>query len=92
MKFKGKYQKIKKIKSGAYGMLFEVSEINNEKEHFALKMMAKELYKEAGSYSGFIMHDFGASLQIYALNKIDSHRDLAIQSNLTYIDLGTCLD
>ena len=55
-------------------------------------VQAKELYKEAGSYSGFIMHDFGASLQIYALNKIDSHRDLAIQSNLTYIDLGTCLD
>ena len=55
-------------------------------------VQAKELYKEAGSYSGFIMHDFGASLQIYALNKIDSHRDLAMQSNLTYIDLGTCLD
>ena len=46
MNFKGKYQKIKKIKSGAFGMLFEVSEINNDKEHFALKMMKKELYKE----------------------------------------------
>ena len=46
MNFNGKYQPIKIIKSGAFGMLFEVSEINNEKRHFALKMMSKELYKE----------------------------------------------
>ena len=46
MNFKDKYQQIKIIKSGAYGILFEVSEINNDKEHFALKMMKKELYKE----------------------------------------------
>jgi serine/threonine protein kinase len=46
MNFKGKYQKIKIINSGAFGILFEVSEINNDKEHFALKMMKKELYKE----------------------------------------------
>ena len=46
MNFKGKYQKIKIINSGAFGILFEVSEINNDKEHYALKMMKKELYKE----------------------------------------------
>ena len=46
MNFKGKYQQIKIIKPGAFGMLFEVSEKNNDKEHFALKMMKKELYKE----------------------------------------------
>ena len=40
------YQQIKIINSGAYGILFEVSEINNDKEHFALKMMKKELYNE----------------------------------------------
>ena len=45
MNFNGKYQPIKIIKSGAFGMLFEVSEKNNEKEHYALKMMEKELYK-----------------------------------------------
>ena len=44
MNFKGKYQQIKIIKPGAFGMLFEVSEKNNTKEHFALKMMAKESY------------------------------------------------
>ena len=46
MNFKGKYQQIKIINSGAYGILFEVSEINNDKEHFVLKMIKKELYKE----------------------------------------------
>ena len=55
-------------------------------------IQAKELYKDGESFSGFIMHDFGASLQIYALNKINSNKELAMQSNLTYIDLGTCLD
>ena len=46
MNFNGKYQQIKIIKTGASGMLIEVSEKNNTKEHFALKMMAKELYDE----------------------------------------------
>ncbi len=41
MNFKGKYQKVNKIKSGVFGKLFEVSEINNDKEHYALKMMEK---------------------------------------------------
>ena len=43
MNFKGKYQQIKIINSGAYGILFEVSEINNDKEHFVLNMIKKEL-------------------------------------------------
>ena len=55
-------------------------------------IQAKELYEEKGSIPGFIMNDFGASLQIYALNKSKAYRELAMQSNLTYIDLGTCLD
>ena len=46
MNFKDKYQQIKIIKSGTFGILFEVSEANNEKEHYALKMMAKELSEE----------------------------------------------
>ena len=46
MNFNGKYQPINIINSGSFGMLFEVSEINNEKEHFALKMMRKELSEE----------------------------------------------
>ena len=57
-------------------------------------IQSKELYEEKakGSLSGFIKHDFGASLQIYTLNKNKDYRELAMQSNLTYIDLGTCLD
>ena len=46
MNFNGKYQQIKIIDSGGFGKLFEVSEKNNEKEHFALKMMRKELSEE----------------------------------------------
>ena len=46
MNFNGKYQPINIINSGAFGILFEVSEINNEKEHYALKMMKKELSEE----------------------------------------------
>ena len=46
MNFKGKYQQIKIIKSGDYVILFKVSEINNAKEYFALKMIKKELYNE----------------------------------------------
>ena len=46
MNFKDKYQQIKIIKHGGFGMLFEVSEKNNDKEHFALKMMAKEKYDQ----------------------------------------------
>ena len=46
MNFNGKYQPINVINSGAFGILFEVSDIKNDKEHYALKMMKKELYKE----------------------------------------------
>ena len=46
MNFNGKYQPINVINSGAFGILFEVSDIKNVKEHYALKMMKKELYKE----------------------------------------------
>ena len=46
MNFNDKYQQIKIIKQGGFGMLFEVSEKNNAKEHYALKMMAKESYDE----------------------------------------------
>ena len=63
-----------------------------EKLKQAANIQSKELYKESKSYSGYIMHNFDASLQIYALNKLDSHKELAMQSNLTYIDLGTCLN
>ena len=67
-----------------------VDDLNDLKEK--ANIQSKELYETEESFSGFIKHDFGASLQIYALNKINSHKELVMQSNLTYIDLGTCLD
>ena len=45
MNFNDKYQQIKIIKSGSFGMLFKVKEKNNNKEHYALKIMEKNLYE-----------------------------------------------
>ena len=38
------------------------------------------------------MNKFDASLQIYTLNKFTTNKYISMKSNLTYIDLGTCLD
>ena len=39
MNFNDKYQQIKIISTGIFGMLLEVIEKNNEKNHYALKFM-----------------------------------------------------
>ena len=46
MNINDKYQLIKIIKSGSIGMILEVKEKNNDKIHYALKMMQKNLYEE----------------------------------------------
>ena len=46
MNFINKYQQVRIIKSGAFGILFEVKEISNDEKHYALKMMKKDLSKE----------------------------------------------
>ena len=63
-----------------------------EKMKEAANIQAKELYERSEQLSGFLMNDFDASLQIYTLNKLDSHKNLSMKSNLTYIELGNCLD
>ena len=74
----------------------DIKDINKvgdlEKLKEAANIQSKELYKQSNSYSGYIMNNFDASLQIYALNKLNSYKELAMQSNLTFIDLGTCLN
>ena len=55
-------------------------------------IQAKELYEQSDSVSGFLMNKYEASLQIYALGKLNTNKELTMKSNLTYIDLGTCLD
>ena len=46
MNFNDKYIQFKIINNGVFGMLFDVTEKNNDKNHYALKMMRKELSKE----------------------------------------------
>ena len=46
MNFKGKYQQIKILRSSTFGILFEVKEKNNDKNHYALKALDKSLYEE----------------------------------------------
>ena len=55
-------------------------------------VQAKELYEKSDHIGGYLMNKYDASLQIYSINKFNSYKDLAMKSNLTYIDLGTCLE
>jgi hypothetical protein len=43
MNFIDKYQQVRIIKSGAFGTLFEVKEISNNKNNYALKLIPNEL-------------------------------------------------
>ena len=58
----------------------------------AANVQAKELYEKSDHIGGFFMNKYDASLQIYALSKLNSYKELSMKSNLTYIDLGTCFD
>ena len=53
---------------------------------------AKELYENGDHLGGYLFNKFeDVSLQIYAIDKDDTLKEYATKSNLTYIDLGTCL-
>ena len=45
MSFNDKYQLVKILNSGTFGTVFEVKEKLNEKKHYALKLMKKNLSK-----------------------------------------------
>ena len=68
----------------------KVSNLDILKE--AANVQAKELYEKSDHIGGFFMNKYDASLQIYALTKLNSYKELSMKSNLTYIDLGTCFD
>ena len=68
----------------------EIDSLDKLKE--AANVQAKELYAKSAQLSGFLMNKFDASLQIYSVDKFNSYKDLSMKSNLTYIDLGTCLE
>ena len=63
-----------------------------EKLKNAANIQAKELYEKSDHLSGYLMNKFDASLQIYSLSKFHSYKNLTMKSNLTYIELGNCLD
>ena len=55
-------------------------------------VQAKELYEESGSLGGRLFNKFeDVSFQVYAIDKGNTLKEYATQSNLTYIDFGTCL-
>ena len=67
----------------------DLEELNNY-----VSVQVKELY-ESGPKGGIIFNNEDLSLQIYPYNKnIGNTKDkgLTLRSNLTYIDLNTCLN
>jgi hypothetical protein len=55
-------------------------------------VQAKELYDQSHSLGGYLFNKFeGVSFHVYAIDKSDSLKEYATQSNLTYIYFGTCL-
>ena len=46
MNFKNKYQKVKIISASSFGIIFEVKEENNDKNHYVIKALEKNLYEE----------------------------------------------
>ena len=63
-----------------------------EKFKGAANIQAMELYKNSEKTGGYLYDKFNTTLQIYAIDRNDSLKEISFKSNLTYIDFGTCLD
>ena len=63
-----------------------------EKFKAATNIQTMELYKNSGKLGGFLFDKFNTTLQIYAIDRKDSLKDISFKSNLTYIDFGTCFE
>ena len=57
----------------------------------AANIQTKELYESSKHLGGYLFNKFNSSLHIYAININNSLTNISFKSNLTYIDLGTCL-
>ena len=70
--------------------LDESSDIKELRDYVSVQV--KELY-EKGPKGGFLYNNYDASLQIYPYNKLGTlvDKSLIMKSNLSYIDLDTCL-
>jgi len=63
-----------------------------EKFKAATSIQAMELYRDSGKTGGFLYDKFNTTLQIYAIDRNDSLKEISFKSNLTYIDFGTCFE
>ena len=72
-------------------LLDEAKDLEELKNYVSVQV--KELY-ESGPRGGNIYNNFDASLQIYPFNKNGNllDKNIIMKSNLTYIDLDTCLN
>ena len=55
-------------------------------------MQVKELYQNSEKTGGYLYDKFNTTLQIYAIDRNDSLKEISFKSNLTYIDFGTCFE
>ena len=63
-----------------------------EKFKAAANVQAMELYKNSEKTGGYLYDKFNTTLQIYAIDRNDSLKEISFKSNLTYIDFGTCFE
>ena len=55
-------------------------------------VQAKELYENSGRLGGYLFNKFeDVSFHVYAIDKSNTLKEYATESNLTYIDFDTCL-
>ena len=57
----------------------------------AVSIQAKELYEGSEHLGGYLFNKFNASLHIYAIDLNNSLTSISFKSNLTYVDLNTCI-
>ena len=92
------YTKINDDKCEFYDLDDESKITDKESLKNYANIQAKELYEKAVTYGGihlggYLFNKFeDVSLQIYAINRNNSLKEYSIKSNLTYIDLDTCLE
>ena len=63
-----------------------------EKFKAATSVQVMELYQNSEKTGGYLYDKFNTTLQIYAIDRNDSLKEISFKSNLTYIDFGTCFE
>ena len=85
-------KKIESLKKCEFYDLNEEPIVDLETLKYYGNVQAKELYEKSGSLGGYLFNKFeDVSFHVYAIDKSDTLKEYATQSNLTYIDFDTCL-